>query len=48
MLTTEKKLTNDIIWEIHGFPLKFPTAWENATKPMVWGESGKLILIVFP
>ena len=30
-----KKLTNAIIWEIHGFPHKFPTVRENATKPMV-------------
>ena len=36
------------IWEMHGFPHKFLTALENATKPMVRGNSGKLILILFP
>ena len=36
------------IWEMHGFPHKFPAIWENATKPMAWGKSGKLILILFP
>ena len=35
------------IWEMHGFPHKFPTVWENATKSMVWGKSGKLVLIIF-
>ena len=35
------------IWEMHGFPRKFPTVWENPTKPMVWGKSGKLMLILF-
>ena len=39
-----KKLTDVIIWEVHGFPHKFSTVRENATKPMVWGKSGKLIL----
>ena len=34
--------------EMHGFPRKFPTARENATKSMVWGKSGKLITILFP
>ena len=34
------------IWEMHGFSHKFPTVQENATKPMVWGKSGKLILIL--
>ena len=24
-----------------GFPHKFPTVWENATKPMLWEKSGK-------
>ena len=43
-----KKLTNVIIWEMHGFPHKFSTVRENATKPMVWGKSGKLMLILFP
>ena len=32
-------------WEIHGFPHKFPTVRETATKLMVWRKSGKLILI---
>ena len=36
------------IWEIHGFPHKFPTLRENETKPMVSGKSGKLILMLFP
>ena len=36
------------IWEMHGFPHKFPTVRENAIKPLVWGKSGKLILILFP
>ena len=43
-----KKLTNVVIWEMHGFPHKFPTVRENATKVMVWGKSGKLVLILFP
>ena len=33
---------------MHGFPHQFPTIQENATKPMVWEKSGKLILIFFP
>ena len=37
-----------IIWEMHGFPHKFPTVWENAKNTMVWGKSGKLIPILFP
>ena len=43
-----KKITNVIIWEMHGFPHKFTTVRENATKIMVWRKSGKLILILFP
>ena len=43
-----KKLTNLIIWEMHGFSHQFLTVRENATKPMVWGKSGKMILILFP
>ena len=35
-------------WEMHGFPHKFPTERETATKLMVWGKSGKLILITTP
>ena len=34
-----KILTNVVIWEIHGFPHKFPTVRENATK---------LVLMLFP
>ena len=30
------------------FPHKFSTVRENATKSMIWGKSGKLILILFP
>ena len=37
-----------IIWEMHGFPHQFPTLQENATKPIVWEETGKLVLILFP
>ena len=29
------KLTDVIIWEMHGFPHTFPALRENATKPMV-------------
>ena len=43
-----KKFTNVITWELYGFPNKFPTVRENTTKPMVWGKSGKLVLILFP
>ena len=35
------------IWEMYGFPYEFPTEWENATKRMIWGNSGKLIIILF-
>ena len=44
----KKKLTDVIIWEMHGFLHKFPTVRENATKPMVWGKPGKSITILFP
>ena len=37
-----------IIWERHGFPHKFSIVQENATKPIVWGEPGKLVLILSP
>ena len=37
-----------IIWETHGFPHQFHIVRENATKCTVWGETGKLILILFP
>ena len=43
-----KKITNVIMWEMHGFPHKFTTVRENATKIMVWRKPGKLILILFP
>ena len=33
---------------MQGFSRQFPVAWENATKPMLWGEPGKLVLILFP
>ena len=36
-----------IIWKIHGFPHQFPIVQENATKLNVWGEPGKLVLILF-
>ena len=36
------------IWEMYGLPHKFSAAQENASKPMVWGKSRKLILILFP
>ena len=31
-----------------GFPHKFPTVWENATKPVLWEKSGKSKVIFFP
>ena len=37
-----------IIWETHGFLHQFHIVRENATKSTVWGETGKLILILFP
>ena len=37
-----------IIWEMHWFPHQFPIGQENATKLIVWGEPGKLVLILFP
>ena len=43
-----KKLTDVIIWEMHGFLHKFPTVRENATKPMVWGKSGGTDTHPFP
>ena len=36
------------IWEMYGFSHKFALVRENTTKPMVWGKSRKLILILFP
>ena len=35
-------------WEKHRFSLQFPIAGENATKPIVWVEPEKLMLILFP
>ena len=34
------------IWEMHAFPHQFPIVQENATKPIVWGEPGELVLIL--
>ena len=36
------------IWEMHGFPHKFPTVRENATKLIIWEKSGKFMFILFP
>ena len=36
------------IWEMHGFPHQFLIVCENATKSFVWGEPGKLLLMLFP
>ena len=48
-LVHRKKLINLMIWrEMFGFSHQFPIAWENATKPIVWGESGKSVIILFP
>ena len=33
---------------MHRFPNQFPIVQENATKLIVWGEPGKLVLILFP
>ena len=44
----QKKLTNLIVWETHWFSHQFPKARENASKHIVWGEPGKLLLILFP
>ena len=37
-----------VIREMHGFPHQSLIVRENATKPFVWGEPGKLVLILFP
>ena len=34
-----------VVWEMHGFPDQFHIVRENATKPSVWGEPGKLVFI---
>ena len=39
---------NLVIWEMLGFSHQFSIAWENATKPIAWGEPGKLVVILFP
>ena len=44
----KKKLTNFMIWEMLGFSRQFSIAWENATKPIVWGEPAKLVIVLFP
>ena len=36
-----------IICKIHGFPLQFPIAWENAVKFIELGEPRKLVPIFF-
>ena len=46
--TSQGKIKRVTIWEMHGFPLKFPTVWENATKPMVWGKVWKIDTHTFP
>ena len=33
---------------MHGFLYQFPVARENATKPSLWGQPGKLVLVLFP
>ena len=48
MVTSIVILTDVIIWEMHGFPHKFPTVRENATKPMVREKSGKSITMLLP
>ena len=41
-----------ILWytssEIHGFRHQFSIVQQNASKPITWGEPGKLVLIFFP
>ena len=37
-----------VIWEIDEFPHLFPILWKNETKPIVWGEPGKLVITLFP
>ena len=39
---------NLIIWEMLRFFHQCPIAWENATKPTVWGEPRKLVIIFSP
>ena len=37
-----------IICKMHGFPHQISMVLENATNLIVWGEPGKLVLILFP
>ena len=37
-----------IIRKMHRFCHLLPIAWENATKPIAWGETRKLVLISWP
>ena len=37
-----------ILRDMHGFRYQFHTLQQNTTRPMVWGKTGKLILILFP
>ena len=37
-----------LIWEMHGFPHQFLIVEEYAAKLIVWGENGKLVVILFP
>ena len=42
-----KNLESPIIWEMHEFSHKFSVFRENASKPNVLRETGKLVLILF-
>ena len=37
-----------IPWEMNGYHHQYHIAWENVAKLILWGESGKLIAILFP
>ena len=43
-----KKSINLIIQKLHGFSHQFPIVQESTTKLILWGEPGKLVLILFP